>query len=61
MMDDTDSTPIFDRYSKLGYHAKIQKFKSIEQAENYLFEGFSILKQLQMISIEDMRNLQLTK
>ena len=40
MMDDTDSTPIFDRYSKLGYHAKIQKFKSIEQAENYLFEGF---------------------
>ncbi len=40
MNDDIDATPILDRYSKLGYHAKQQRFKSIEDAENYLFTGF---------------------
>lgn len=40
MDDDIDATPILDRYSKLGYHAKQQRFKSIEQAESYLFKGF---------------------
>ena len=40
MNDEIDATPILDRYSKLGYHAKQQGFKSIEQAENYLFKGF---------------------
>lgn len=40
MDDDIDATPILERYSKLGYHAKQQRFKSIEQAESYLFKGF---------------------
>ena len=40
MDDSTDATPILERYSKLGYHAKQQRFKSIEQAEGYLFKGF---------------------
>lgn len=38
--DSTDANPILERYSKLGYHAKQQRFKSIEQAESYLFKGF---------------------
>ena len=33
MDDDIDATPILDRYSKLGYHAKQQRFKSIEQVK----------------------------
>lgn len=40
MDDSTDANPILERYSKLGYHAKQQRFKSIEQAESYLFKGF---------------------
>jgi len=41
IMDDSiDADPILERYSKLGYHAKQQRFKSIEQAESYLFKGF---------------------
>lgn len=35
MDDGTDANPILERYSKLGYHAKQQRFKSIEQAESY--------------------------
>lgn len=37
---DTYASSILERYSKLGYHAKLQEFKSIEEAENYLFNGF---------------------
>lgn len=40
MMDGSDPTRIKDKYSKLGYHAKEQKFKTIEEAEGYLFRGF---------------------
>lgn len=40
MDDGIDAAPILERYSKLGYHAKQQRFKSIEQAESYLFQGF---------------------
>lgn len=41
IMDDCiNAIPILERYSKLGYHAKQQRFKSIEQAESYLFKGF---------------------
>lgn len=37
MDDGIDATRILERYSKLGYHAKQQRFKTIKQAENYLF------------------------
>ncbi|AUR47338.1 hypothetical protein PGTDC60_0774 [Porphyromonas gingivalis TDC60] len=40
MDDNTEETQIFERYSKLGYHAKKQRFRSIEEAESYLFKGF---------------------
>lgn len=40
IMDGTDPDTILDRFSKLGYHAKLQMFRTIEDAENYLFEGF---------------------
>lgn len=40
MDDNTDANPILERYFKLGYHAKEQRFKSIEDAEDYLFKGF---------------------
>lgn len=40
MMDDSDPNPILEKYSKLGYHAKKQIFKTIENAEEYLFSGF---------------------
>lgn len=40
MDDGIDATRILERYSKLGYHAKQQRFKTIKQAENYLFNGF---------------------
>lgn len=39
-MQDMDTSPILARYSKLGYHAKEQRFETVEQAENYLFKGF---------------------
>lgn len=38
--DSIDADPILHRYAKLGYHAKKQEFKTIEQAEEYLFKGF---------------------
>lgn len=40
VMDETDAAPICARYSKLGYHAKEQHFKSVNEAEDYLFRGF---------------------
>lgn len=40
IMNDVDIEPVLTRYSKLGYHAKKQNFKTIEQAEEYLFKGF---------------------
>lgn len=40
IMDDMNATPILERYSKLGYHAKEQHFKSVDEAEDYLFRGF---------------------
>jgi len=40
MDDGIDVESLLERYFKLGYHAKQQNFKSIEQAENYLFKGF---------------------
>lgn len=39
-LDDSDVKHIASQYSKLGYHAKMQRFKTIEEAENYLFSGF---------------------
>lgn len=40
LMKNIDATAILDRYSKLGYHAKLQVFNSVDQAEDYLFKGF---------------------
>lgn len=41
IMDNSmDAAPIIERFSRLGYHAKKQQFASVEQAENYLFDGF---------------------
>lgn len=40
MNNNIDAIPILERYYKLGYHAKEQRFKSIAEAENYLFKGF---------------------
>lgn len=40
VLDDSNVNHIIDQYSKLGYHAKEQRFKSVEQAERYLFGGF---------------------
>lgn len=40
VMDSSDPTPIMEKYSKLGYHAKKQVFKTIEDVEEYLFSGF---------------------
>ena len=40
MDEKIDASQILDRYSKLGYHAKQQTFKSVDEAENYLFKGF---------------------
>lgn len=40
VMDDSDPTPVMEKYSKLGYHAKKQEFKTIEDVEGYLFSGF---------------------
>ena len=39
-LDDSDVERTLEQYSKLGYHAKEQRFKTIEEAENYLFRGF---------------------
>lgn len=39
-LDDNDVSQIASQYSKLGYHAKVQRFKTIEDAESYLFSGF---------------------
>lgn len=40
MLDDSDPTPVMEKYSKLGYHAKIQAFKTVADVEGYLFSGF---------------------
>ncbi len=40
VLDDTNVDQILEQYSRLGYHAKEQRFKSIEQVEHYLFNGF---------------------
>lgn len=40
VMDDSDPIPVMEKYSKLGYHAKKQVFKTIEDVEGYLFSGF---------------------
>lgn len=40
MVDDYNVETVRDRYARLGYHVKIQRFKSVEQAEDYLFTGF---------------------
>ena len=40
LMNNIDASTILERYSKLGYHAKLQNFTSVEQAEDYLFNGF---------------------
>lgn len=39
-LNGSDVSHIASQYSKLGYHAKVQRFKNIEDAENYLFSGF---------------------
>lgn len=39
-LDDTDQSHIVSRYSALGYSTKLQHFKSVEEAEKYLFTGF---------------------
>lgn len=39
-LNDNDVSHIASQYSKLGYHAKVQRFKTIEDAEGYLFSGF---------------------
>lgn len=40
VLDDCDVERTLEQYSRLGYHAKKQEFKSIDDAENYLFCGF---------------------
>jgi hypothetical protein len=40
VLDDINVDQIVSQYSKLGYHAKLQRFNSVEQAEYYLFNGF---------------------
>lgn len=40
VLDDGNVDHILAQYSKLGYHAKEQRFKSVEEAEYYLFKGF---------------------
>ena len=40
LMKDIDVSSIFNRYSILGYHVKKQRFNTVEQAEDYLFNGF---------------------
>lgn len=39
-LDDTDKSDIVNRYSKLGYSTKLQHFKTVDEAEKYLFTGF---------------------
>lgn len=39
-LNDNDVSHIAPQYSKLGYHAKEQRFKTIKDAEDYLFSGF---------------------
>lgn len=40
VLDDSNVDRILAQYSKLGYHAKKQRFDTIEMAEHYLFSGF---------------------
>lgn len=40
VLDNSNVETVLEQYSKLGYHAKKQIFKSIEEAEYYLFSGF---------------------
>ena len=40
VLDDSNVDQVLAQYSKLGYHAKKQKFDTIEMAEYYLFSGF---------------------
>ena len=40
VLDDSNVDQILAQYSKLGYHAKEQRFETIEMAEYYLFSGF---------------------
>lgn len=40
VLDNYDVERTLEQYSKLGYHAKKQIFKTIDEAEKYLFSGF---------------------
>ena len=40
VLDDYNADRTLEQYSKLGYHAKKQRFKTVDEAENYLFSGF---------------------
>lgn len=44
VFDNSDVESVLAQYSKLGYHAKKQEFKTIEEAELYLFSGFFNIK-----------------
>lgn len=44
LFDKFNANTIQERYYRLGYHAKTQRFRTIEDAENYLFAGFFNIK-----------------
>ena len=40
IFDDSDQSELYDEYSKVGFSVKLQHFQTIEEVEEYLFQGF---------------------